>query len=143
MKKIFLTDSCFWLGLIDPTDQFHEMSNAIVELIEEQEYQIIFPWPCLYETISTHLTRRRERLLYLERLIKKPEIVLFDDSDYKVNALEKLFELNSYSGFTYSLTDCVIREILNDVNIKVNYLVTFNNSDFEDICQVRQIEILN
>jgi len=141
MAKTVLTDTCFWLGLVDPTDQYHQMSNAVAELIDG--YQIIFPWPCLYETISTHLTRRRERLLYLEEFIKKPEIILFDDTTYKTNALEEVFLLNKTAGFTYSLTDSVIREILKDINIRINYLVTFNNNDFEDLCQLRQIEIVN
>lgn len=140
MSKIILTDTCFWLGLVDPRDQYHEMSNTIADVIEG--HQIVFPWPCLYETISTHLTRRREQLLYLEKLIKKPEITLLDDTEYKDNTLEEVFNSNRL-GFTYSLTDSVIREILKDINVRVDYLVTYNNRDFEDICQKRQIEILN
>jgi predicted nucleic acid-binding protein len=141
MSKIVLTDTCFWLGLVDPTDQYHKMSNAVAELING--YQILFPWPCLYETISTHLTRRRERVLYLEEFIQKPDIVLFDDANYKSNAIAEVFNLNRVAGFTYSLADSVIREILKDKNVKVDYLVTFNDSDFQDICQLRQIEIVN
>ena len=141
MPKIILTDTCFWLGLVDPTDQYHEMSKTVAELITG--YDIIFPWPCLYETISTHLTRRRERLLFLEEFINKPNIILLDDAIYKTNALTEVFQLNRLSGFTYSLTDSVIREILKDINVKINYLATFNNSDFEDICQLRQIEIVS
>src|ERR1700733_9236511 len=134
MAKIVLTDTCFWLGLIDPTDQYHDVANDVAELIEG--YQIIFPWPCLYETISTHLSKRRERLLVLEKFIKKPDIVLFEDSNYKANALEEVFRLNSFFGYTYSLTDSIIREMLKDVDIKVNYLATFNDKDFIDICQL-------
>jgi predicted nucleic acid-binding protein len=121
MSKIILTDTCFWLGLVDPRDQYHEMSNTIADVIEG--HQIVFPWPCLYETISTHLTRRREQLLYLEKLIKKPEITLLDDTEYKDNALEEVFNSNRL-GFTYSLTDSVIREILKDINVRVDYFVT-------------------
>lgn len=79
----------------------------------------------------------------MEEFIKKPEVILFDDTNYKVNAIEEVFNLNRVTGFTYSLTDSVIREILKDINVKINYLATFNNSDFEDICQLRQIEIVN
>jgi hypothetical protein len=143
MAKMVLTDSCFWLGLVDPKDQYHEKSNDIAELIKVEGYQIIFPWPCLYETISTHLTRRRERLLYLEKFIKDPDIVLLDDENYKDNALEEVFKLNKTAGYTHSLTDSVIREILKDINVRVNYLVTFNNRDFVDICQPRQIHIIS
>ncbi len=141
MAKIVLTDSCFWLGLVDSTDQHHDASNAIAELINK--FDIIFPWPCLYETISTHLARRRNRLLYLEEIINKPNVILFDDSTYKTDALNEVLQLNRISGFTYSLTDGVIREILKDISVKVNYLATFNNIDFEDICQIRKIEIVN
>jgi predicted nucleic acid-binding protein len=141
MAKTVLTDSGFWLGLVDPSDQYHEMSNTVAELIEG--FQIIIPWPCLYETISTHLTRRRERLLYLEEFIRKPDVILFDDTNYKEKAIEDVFSMNRVAGFTYSLTDSVVRQILKDINVKINFLVTFNNSDFEDICQLRHIEIVN
>jgi hypothetical protein len=33
MAKIVLTDACFWLGLVDPKDQYHEMANTVAELI--------------------------------------------------------------------------------------------------------------
>ena len=140
MAKTILTDTGYWLGLVDSKDQYHEVANTLAQIIEGN--QIIFPWPCLYETISTRLARRREQLLFFEELLKKPEIILFDDTDYKINALEEVFRSNRL-GFTHSLTDSVIREILKDINVKINYLVTFNNRDFEDICQKRQIEILN
>lgn len=57
MAKIVLTDTGFWIGLVDPTDQF----------------------------------------------IKKSEVILLDDSIYKANALEEVFQLNKIVGFTYSL----------------------------------------
>ena len=137
MNKIVLTDTCFWLGLIDPTDQFHSFSMSIAEIIEENK--IIFPWPCLYETISTHLTRRRERLLLLEEIISKPNIIFLDDNDYKSEALKQVFQFNRLIGFTYSLTDSVIREILKDINVRVDYLVTYNVRDFKDVCDQRYI----
>ena len=101
MAKIVITDTCFWLGLVDPTDQYHEASNVVAELINGLD--IIFPWPCLYETISTHLSRRRERLLYLEEYINKPNIILLDDAPYKDTALSEVFQLNRIAGFTFPL----------------------------------------
>ena len=35
----------------------------------------------------------------------------------------------------------LIRFILNDVNLKIHFLVTFNEKDFMDVCQERRIEI--
>lgn len=140
MAKIILTDTCFWLGLVDPTDQHHEKSKVISELINDSK--ILIPWPCLYETVSTHLARSRDRMLYFESIIKKPEIELIDDSSYKTAAMDEVFEFNRYHGYTYSLADSVIREMLRDINLKVHYLVTYNSRDFNDVCTKRQIEIL-
>jgi predicted nucleic acid-binding protein len=140
MAKIILTDTCFWLGLVDPSDQHHDKSKVISNLIND--YKILFPWPCLYETISTHLARSRQRTLYFESILNKPEIELIDDTKYKTTALSEVFEFNRYHGHTHSLADAVIREILKDIDIKVNYLVTYNAKDFYDVCAKRQIEIL-
>lgn len=141
MNKVIITDTCFWIGLVDTKDQFHKTSLAIADLL--QDNQILFPWPCLYETISTHLTRRRERLLYFEEIISKSNVILFNDNDYKVEALKQVFQHNRTSGFTFSLTDSVIREILKDVSVRINYLVTYNLPDFQDICDQRRIDIIN
>lgn len=141
MRKVVLADTCFWIGLIDPSDQFHNNSKTIAEFIED--CTILFPWPCLYETISTHLIRMRNRLLFLEEIITKPNIILLEDDNYKDEALKQVFQTNKFYGFSYSLTDSVIREILNDQNIKINYLVTFNEKDFKDICDHRAIEIIS
>lgn len=141
MNKVIITDTCFWIGLVDTKDQFHKTSLAIADLL--QDNQILFPWPCLYETISTHLTRRREILLYFEEIISKSNVILFNDNDYKVEALKQVFQHNRTSGFTFSLTDSVIREILKDVSVRINYLVTYNLPDFQDICEQRRIDIIN
>lgn len=50
---------------------------------------------------------KKSQLIFLEENISKPNIVLFDDRDYKE---QELLELNRWSGFTYSLTDSVIRK---------------------------------
>jgi len=32
--------------------------------------------------------------------------------------------------------------VLDDINVKVDYLATFNDADFVDVCQRRRIEII-
>ena len=41
-----------------------------------------------------------------------------------------------------SLVDVIIRLILDDPTVKIDYLVTFNVGDFSDVCQRRNIVIL-
>lgn len=141
MSKVVLTDTGFWLGLVDKTDQYHDASFAIAEMITD--YDIILPWPCLYETISTHLTRRRDRLILLEEIISKPNTKFLDDIFYKSEALRQVFQINRSTGRSFSLTDGIIREILKDINIKINYLITYNEPDFKDICDQRLVEIIS
>ncbi len=140
MKNTILTDTCFWLGLLDPSDQYHVNSKAIADLLQEND--TIIPWPCLYEAISTHLVKKRERLLFMEEIIERENIILLDDSEYKQEALRQTFEFNRIHGFAFSLVDCVIREILKDVSLNINYMVTFNEKDFRDICDIRKVEII-
>lgn len=141
MSKFVLTDTSYWIGLVDPRDQHHSTSVAVRELISNQK--IVLPWPCLYETLNTRLTRRRDQFLLFENEISKSGIQLLEDSDYKNTAINKIFELNRIVGHTYSLADAVIREILEDINVNIQYLVTYNTEDFEDICNMRGIEIIS
>ncbi len=39
------------------------------------------------------------------------------------------------------MVDCLIRLIIEDENVKVDYLVTFNVRDFHDVCMKRGIEL--
>jgi hypothetical protein len=141
MSKIILADSGYWIGLLDANDPYNDQSMDIASIIED--HNIVMPWPCLYETISTRLVRRRNQVILLEQYLSRPNISLLDDNGYKSDALEQVLLLNRQLGLSYSLTDGVIREILKDVNVKVDFLVTFNQKDFFDICNQRQIEIID
>jgi len=140
MKNFILTDTGYWIGLIDPTDQYSEKAYVISDLIGN--YNILFPWPCLYETLRTRYCKRKDKIILLEKLMKASNVTILDDSEYRELALNKTVQnIKMNKGF-HSLADNVIREILSDINVKVDYLVTFNKRDFIDICLKRQIEIL-
>jgi hypothetical protein len=75
-------------------------------------------------------------------LIDNPNTARVNDEKYKNNAIKSIF-LQSKSHKKYSLVDLVIIEILLDVTLKIDAIVTFNVADFEDICWKRDIEIFN
>jgi hypothetical protein len=56
--------------------------------------------------------------------------------------MKEVFEFNRIRGKSFSLADSVIREMLRDINVKVQYLATYNTPDFADLCAFREIEIL-
>lgn len=133
-----MTDTCFWLGLVDNADQHHNSSLAINELIKG--HYIIFPFPSFYEIIRTRFLKDKRKLIALENFLKNSAVQYIDDTKYKDNALINVYK---NKNATYSLTDAVIREMLSDINLKFDYLVTFNEKDFFDICNKRNIEILS
>lgn len=141
MQKYILTDTCFWIGLIDDTDQHHIESSKLSDVIAESN--IILPYPCLYETINTKLTRNKKRLALFEKLISKENVTLISDSKYRKMALDLVFERNNkYDDYSHSLVDAVLREMLKDVDIQIDYLISFNEKDFIDVCVKRNIQIL-
>lgn len=141
MAKYVLTDSCFWLGLIDPTDQHHQSAVEWADIVATEGAILLLPWPCLYESVSTRLVRHRGRTLEFEQLLKRPAVEFLDDASYRDAALEAVFD-TARTGRSFALADGVIREMLKDINLRVDYLLTFNGADFADVCQVRRIELV-
>lgn len=142
MAKFVLTDSCFWLGLVDPNDQHHGAAVEWADTVTAEAAILLLPWPCLYESVSTRLVRNRARTLEFEQLLKRPVVQLLDDRNYRDAALDAVFAASQTRGRSYALADSVIREMLTDVDLRIDYLLTFNTADFEDVCQARRIELI-
>ena len=139
--KYVLTDTCYWLGLVDSSDEHHEKSIEIQNKIKNN--LIIFPFPCYYEIIRTRFVKNKHRLTAFENLLKNSNIEYLDDTKYKDEALLKVYELNKMQGVTHSLTDAVLREMLSDDSVRIDTLVTYNVKDFYDVCGKRKIEIIH
>ncbi len=137
MAKRAIADSCYCLGLVDPSDQHHEASIKLFS--DAGTHELLIPWPCLYETVSTRLVKQPEKLSAFEKLL--PTLTRIDDSPYREFALEKVFEPNFFGGHP-NLTDWIIRAILSDDNLRIDALITFNHRDFKDVCWARGIEII-
>lgn len=45
-------------------------------------------------------------------------------------------------GRPLSMVDCLMRLMLDDTGLRIDYLATWNNRDFEDVCQRRRIGII-
>ena len=103
---------------------------------------LVLPWPTLYETLRTRLSRNRKALQQFELYLKRPNITFLDDEPYREKAIDLCFSSSLHVNRPLSMVDCLIRLILEDINIKINYLATFNINDFIDICLKRRITIL-
>ena len=126
MKLNILIDTGFWIALFDPKENLHYAAEAerIAEEIEDEN--IIIPFPTLYEFVNSRLSRRDAKIQF-ENILKRQNVILLDDNDYKDEALVNFFE-NSKKDFTdISLVDEILKLIIADPKIKVHYIASFDS----------------
>ena len=139
VRKTVLLDTGFWIALYNSNDQHHETADSLLNLVRDES--ILIPWPTAYEFLNTRFTRNYWRIQGFANFVQGSSLVEWiDDAPYRETALDKFLK---NQGKKFSLVDLVIRELLSDVNIRIDYFVTFNTGDFEDICARRGIEIYN
>jgi hypothetical protein len=74
--------------------------------------------------------------------LKRPGSIFLDDTPYRQNALELTFASSLERSRALSLTDCILRLMLDDTNTRINFLATFNIGDFSDVCRKRGVQLL-
>lgn len=140
MAKYLLPDTGFWIALFYPRDSHHENAQILADLLDL--HNLVVPWPCLYETLDTRLVRRRESLAILAAYLTRSSTITLSDEPYRRDALHTVLR-NETPGRNISLVDEVIRLTLQDRNVKVDAIITFNPRDFHDVCLSRQIELIS
>jgi hypothetical protein len=140
VPKNLLLDSGFWYALYDARDQYHEEATQFTEYLEF--YNLLIPWPSLYETLNTRFVRHPEWLRAFEHYLHRPDIVRLPDEGYRDTALNSVLSIGR-GWRSISLVDMVIRSMIADPNIKIDVMITFNQDDFTDVCLTRNIEIIS
>lgn len=136
-------DTGFLIALYDESDAYHsQATDYFTNYFESTQNHLLVPWPILYETISTRMVRNKRRMEIFNRDWKTLQIqqrlILFDDREFRESAINECFaEIRNLPQHyrSLSLTDRVIRNILSEVNIKIDLFITFNIKDFQDICR--------
>ena len=135
MKNVLL-DSGFWFALLTEGDQHHERA---VEIFNQREgLRFLIPFPSLYETVNTKFVKEKNHQI-LRAHINSLAIELVHDDRYKQDAYDTTLQQTKRD---LSLVDMVIRLMLEDPDLHIEALVTFNPKDFVDICQNRQVEMI-
>lgn len=139
MKNVII-DTGFWFALFNPNDEHHEQALNIYDLIKDNN--IIIPFPTLYETINTAFSKQYLWMQKFQEIVNQPNIIKIFDEQYWDDARGITFNSSLSQKRNLSLVDVIIRFILDDPTVNINYLVTFNIGDFNDVCRRRNIEIL-
>jgi hypothetical protein len=74
-------------------------------------------------------------------MIRETNINIIHDDDYR-HSLHDVIDPVNYKARKISLVDMVIRNILKDINIRIDFMATSNKKDFADLCALREIEII-
>ena len=136
-----VVDSGFWFALFTKSDKHHIQALSIEKnLLKDGLFNLLIPWPTLYETINTKFVKKRDILPKFQYYINHPKSLKIDDEFYKNKMIEMV--LNPKKGEDFSAVDWIIRDILADRNIKTDALITFNERDFIDLCCKYNIEII-
>ena len=132
-----LVDTCFWYALYDKSDQHYDKAQKIKDYLELGN--IIIPYPVMYETLNTYFVKKW--IYGFREIINKSTTILVSDEPYKNQALKNTLLLSSSRPM--SLVDMVLRFMLEDVDLNINALITFNVGDFVDLCGYRRIELIS
>lgn len=134
-----IVDSCFWYALYDMSDTYHQQAQQIYQKLTD--VRLIIPFPTLYEVINTRFSKS-QNLTAFQNKILSPSCCLVSDNKYKNNALESTFDYSIQKKRPISLVDMIIRMMMEDVDLQIKGILTFNDKDFIDICRNKRIEII-
>lgn len=134
-----LVDSGFWFALFDARDTHHQDAVDKENLLESAA--VIVPWPTLYEAVNSRFVKNRRAVQDFERILKARNVTLVDDCPYREHAFEETVR-TAAAHRTVALVDMVIRFMLDDGSLRVNWLLTYDVPDFADVCRKRSIQIV-
>jgi predicted nucleic acid-binding protein len=134
-----LVDTGFWYALYREKDQHHSQAQSMQKYLEPV-HNIILPYPVLYETLNTTFVEQKNWMFGFSEMLNRTTTILISDEPYKEKALSSVLTETSRP---MSLVDRVIRLMLDDDNLNINALITFNAGDFIDLCRNKRIELKN
>lgn len=135
-----LVDTSFLFALFDPREPHHAEAQANQDWLDA--CSIVLPWPILYETMNTRLARRKAQVAKLDAIVRRPSTERLDDSPYRMECYDKVSESWNGRGLGTSLVDSVMLAILDDSNVRIDAVLSFNDRDFRQFCREKNIAYL-
>ncbi len=137
-------DTGFLIGLYSEKDPRvrSKAENLFLQYFNNNiQNKLLVPWPILYEAVATQMTKSQKRMEALNRdwkfLYKQGRLEFLDDKPFREKAIDESFKELLQDPLHYrglSLADRVIRNMLSEPNLRIDYFITFNRGDFIDVC---------
>ncbi len=128
--KTILLDTGYWIALFSTENEKEKQDvvEYVSELIDENNYKVIIPFPTLYEFLNSKLSRKGRQKFNLESELSKQKYEKVYDEKYRKKALENFFKQFSFVNYDISLVDEIIKEMIEDTTLKTDIIVTFDNT---------------
>ena len=140
VSETALVDTGFWIALFDPQEDQHEVVGENDSWLDLAT--VVVPWPVLYETVRTRFVRHPEWLQVFDQRLKKPNVVFIDDAPYCQEAYELSVDFSTRLKRPISMVDMLCRLLIDDPNVRIDYMLTTNPGDFHDVCRTNSVELL-
>ena len=137
MNGCLLVDTGYLIALYDERDEHYATAQHNKNLLEL--HPVILPWPVLYETINTRFAKKPEVLMRIDKIVAKEDTLRLDDSPYREAAYRQVKQNSRQRPL--SLVDAVLRAVIEDDNVRISGLLTFNIKDFYDLCDPRHVDL--
>lgn len=120
----YLIDTSFWIALYGTYENQQRAQEAeiIADLITNEN--ILIPFPTMYEFLDAKFSGSKYIINFLN-LIKRPNYQLIEDEEYRIDAMRYYFD-EAIEQQDKSLVDEVIKLMLSDFNLKIDYLLSFD-----------------
>ena len=149
--KALLTDTGYLIALYGPGDDYRYVEKARESFrttFERSQNALVLTWPVLYETLNTKLSKRMDVVERIEnewrKLRSRNQLLFIDDQPFReISLTEWQSEIRRAAHYRpLSLVDRVLRNAILSSSLKIDALLSFNVSDFADVCGKRNIEII-
>lgn len=140
MKTIIL-DTCYWIAVFNPEKEKdkQEIVKFVSELIDENHYEILIPFPTLYEFLNSKFSRKKS--INIETELAKPKYIKIYDNEYRDKALKNFLQQISISNYGVSLVDEDIKEMIEDVKLRTDIIVTFDEA-LKNFARSMSVEVI-
>lgn len=140
MANRILVDTGFWYAVFNHKDCHKPEAELLLKkYFDKPEYEIVVPFPTMYELLRTKFVKNKEALEEIRLMFSSGRITRLDDDVYRSDALDLTLREPKRN---ISLVDNIIRLMLDDRSVGAKGLITFNIGDFQDVCQKNRIDIL-
>lgn len=132
-----ICDTGFWIAAFDKRDAFHEQAASMLNNL--RNHVILMPWPIMYEVLGTRTVRQPHMVMSFARVLRL-KVIRIDDAEYREQCLEDTV-IEAAEKRALSLVDRVVRAMLADPRYRVSRFLTFNLSDYHDVCRACRIQV--